>query len=374
MKRLINTALCVLASLSITHKAVFAQAPTQPRPFAADLPVPFYTPSDFIQSLYRHGFPDRMAGFAQQTQTQVTALNQLCNAIPVDRVSALKEARAQWQKTALAWDGLSAVAFGPLLKRRSQRQIDFTPTRPELIKRAILSHPADALAMERVGTPAKGFPALEWLLWTRPDPATLPNTPACHYAQQVALEIHNEAKALSHEFETLAAPATFADREVVTAAMNEMVNQWIGGLERLRWTQMEKPLMRALSAKPDERSPPDFPRSASGSAVQSWAAQWKGIALMTLAPETPPPLPGEGPLSLEMYLRGRGMQALADKLVGLAQNVELALPATASAAGLATKTEILAATKALAELKRFAETEMAASLDVNIGFSDADGD
>ena len=374
MKRFINSALSLLASMSMTHGPAFAQTPSEAQLLAADLPVPFYTPSDFIQGLYRHGFPDRGAEFAQQAQSQVSALNQLCSAKAADRTSALKEARAQWQMTAMAWDRLSAVAIGPLLKRRSQRQIDFTPTRPELIKRAILSEPADALAMERIGTPAKGFPALEWLLWTRPDPGTLPNTPACHYAQQVALEIQTEATALGRDFETLAAPAIFADREVVTVAMNEMVNQWIGGLERLRWTQMEKPLMRALSAKTDALRPPDFPRSASGSAVQSWAAQWKGIAWITLAPETPPPLPGEGALSLEIYLRGRGMQALANKLVVLARKVEVTLPSTASAAGLPEKTEILAATKALAELKRFAETEMAAALDVNIGFSDADGD
>lgn len=374
MKRLISTALSLAVSLLMTHGPAFAQAPAPIQPFAADLPVPFYTPRDFIQSLYRYGFPGRMAEFAQQSHAQVTALNQLCNANPVDSASALKEARAQWQTTAMAWDGLSAVAVGPLLTRRSQRQIDFAPTRPELIKRAILSDPADALAMERIGTPAKGFPALEWLLWTRPDAGTLPNTPACHYAEQIASEIQAEATALSRDFKALAAPGSFADREVVTVAMNEMVNQWIGGLERLRWTQMEKPLMRALSAKPDARSPPDFPRSASSTTVQSWAAQWKGIARITLAPQTPPQLPGEGPLSLEIYLRGRGMQALADKLVDLSQNVERALPSTASSTGFAGKTELLAATKAVADLKRFAEMEMSAALDVNIGFSDADGD
>ena len=82
------------------------------------------------------------------------------------------------------------MAVGPLLTRRSQRQIDFSPTRPALTERAIESEPAGLQAMERIGTPAKGLPALEWLLWTQP---VAPGSAACRYAAEVALDIEREA-------------------------------------------------------------------------------------------------------------------------------------------------------------------------------------
>jgi hypothetical protein len=56
--------------------------------------------------------------------------------------------------------------------------------------------------MERIGAPAKGLPALEWLLWTQP---VAPSSPACRYAAEVAADIAREAAALAAAFDALAA-------------------------------------------------------------------------------------------------------------------------------------------------------------------------
>lgn len=129
-----------------------------------------------------------------------------------------------------AWDRLSAVASGPLLTRRSHRRIDFSPTRPALIERAIGSAPAGPQAMERIGTLAKGLPALEWLLSTQP---VAPGYAACCYAAEVALNIERETIALQRDFTALAATNwPNAELETVVAGLNEWVNQWVGDLER----------------------------------------------------------------------------------------------------------------------------------------------
>ncbi|UUZ64112.1 hypothetical protein LP417_02180 [Polaromonas sp. P1-6] len=221
--------------------ALLATGHASAQPVPVNVAVPFYTPPAFMQGVHRHWYAPRSAEFAAQADALAAAMGQLCSADATTAASALQRSRAQWQASVTAWDRLAAVAIGPLLQRRSQRQIDFAPTRPELIERAIRSAPADALAMERIGTPAKGFPALEWLLWTRPLALNLPHSPACRYAQQLALEISEEAKAQAQAFGDLAARDWQADEEAATPAMGEMVNQWVGGLERLRWAQMEKP-------------------------------------------------------------------------------------------------------------------------------------
>lgn len=326
----------------------------------ANVAVPFYHPPAFVQGLYRHWYAPRAKTFADEAAALPAAIEQLC-AAQGDPAEPLRRARARWQFAVQAWDTLSAVAVGPLLQRRSVRQIDFTPTRPELIERAIRTQPADLTALERVGTPAKGFPALEWLLWTRP---AAPATPACRYAVLVAHEIDAEAQALAKAFDELAQRPWANDEPAAVAAMSELLNQWVGGLQRLRWEQMEKPVRSAAGGKPD------YPRMASGTTRQAWASRWQALRALGVAEGNTVPQPGEGLVPLETYLRGRGLNPLANQLAAATsetgRRVQAANPAQANSS--------LAAAQSLGRLKQLAESRIAPALEVHIGFSDSDGD
>ena len=178
-------------------------------------------------------------------------------------VPALEQARDAWVKTALAWESLAAVSVGPLVERRSLRSIDFQPLRPDLLKRMMARQPRNLDDMQRVGTPAKGLPALEHLLWSAP---VEPGTPGCTYAVLAAQEVHNEANALREAFNALAsAPPEATD---AGTAFAEFINQWLGGLERLRWPGLEKPLREAQT----RGGKPSFARAASGQTVTAWRA------------------------------------------------------------------------------------------------------
>lgn len=332
-------------------------APAQVVP--ANVAVPFYTPGAFMQGVYRHWYAPRANDFAAQAAKLGPSVEQLC-AAHSNAGAALQSARQQWQDTMQAWDTLSAVAVGPLVQRRSLRQIDFTPTRPELIRRALGAAPASSKDMERVGTPAKGLPALEWLLWTQP---VAPASPACRYAVLVAQGVDEEARALARAFGELARRNWLEDEEAAVPAMSELVNQWVGGIERLRWAAMEKPL-RAAGGKP-----PAYPRAASGTTARSWRAQWQGLQALGAASGNAVPLPGDGLVPLETYLRGRGLNPLAATLASAAAGIGREMDRVTPDAA-----RVNAATRPLAGLKRLAETQLAPALEVNIGFSDADGD
>jgi hypothetical protein len=183
------------AALAVAWCCGAAAAQTAPAAAA----VPFYTAAHFMQGLHRHWMLPRASAFAAEAAALAAAVERACAA---PGAAALRQARLRWQSTAAAWDTLSAVTTGPLLQRRSLREIDFMPTRPELIARAIRAQPSDAQAMERIGTPAKGLPALEWLLWTQPVAA---GTPGCRYAVRVAAQIDTEGTALAQAFAVLAA-------------------------------------------------------------------------------------------------------------------------------------------------------------------------
>jgi predicted lipoprotein len=295
-------------------------------------------------SLHAIWFAPRAAAFARAGHQLTPAIESLCAASPESAPAALEQARSQWLASLAAWERLSAVAIGPVLERRSHRQIDFGPTRPRLIEKAVKAAPASAKNMELIGTPAKGFPALEWLLWVRP---AHPASPECRYAVQVALDIGREADALAG-----ARPAA----QDAQAALGELLNQWIGGLERLRWAGLEMPLRVVLSA-PDGKAAPDYPRKAGGAAALAWAAQWDALRTISQA-------------GIEPALAARKADGVTDRFRQSLARADAAL------AGLDGRDSprVLAAGQALAELKRLAEGEVATALGVSIGFSDSDGD
>ena len=333
--------------------------------------VPFYDTTHALQSLYGHWGQPRARELATAAQALPSAVRALCEAPAGQSTAALANARSAWQRGMLAWETLGAVAVGPVIARRTQRQMDFAPTRPALIERAIKTQPQGAKAFERIGTPAKGLPALEWLLWTQP---AAPASPACSYAVEVALDIEREAVALASAFDAAASTdwAAEDEQERSTAAMGEFINQWVGGIERLRWAHMEKPLRAAQGTRT-----PDYPRAASGQAATAWKAEWDALRALAVLPDSAAtPTPGEALVPLETYLRGRGLNPLADQLLGTTQRVDTALQAIArsGAAGKAGGERVLQASKELAALKRLAEAEIAPALQVSIGFSDADGD
>lgn len=333
--------------------------------------VPFYDTVHALQGIYRHWALPRAQDFDRHARALAPAVATLCQAPAADGKSALDAARSAWQATARAWEQLSAVSVGPVIARRSQRAIDFTPTRPALIEKAIAAQPQGAKAFERIGTPAKGLPALEWLLWTRP---AQPGSTACSYAHGVAQDVARESAALAKAYADAATTDWGAEgeQEQSTQAISEFVNQWVGGIERLRWAQMDKPL-RAAGSGSGARTP-DYPRTASGGTLPAWAATWGGLrSLTTLPANAEIPAAGEALVPLEMYLRGKGLNPLADKLRQATDKVDASM-AQVQKSGLQNKAAIQQTARDLAALKFLAESEVAPALQVSIGFSDADGD
>jgi len=315
--------------------------------------VPYYTPPAFMQGQLNGWYRPRAQAFAQTASTLATQVQAQCDGAPA------AASRRAWTDALLAWDRLSAVAVGPLVERRSARRIDFAPTRPELIARAIERAPKDAAEMETIGSAAKGLPALEHLLW----PAA-PKDAACRYAVQVAADIAREAQALAAAFEARAT-AEPDDAQTVTA-MNEAVNQWLGGIEQLRLQGLERPLAEARS----RGTAPHFGRDASGASAAERGARWQALRALAVHDGQDAPAAEGALVPLEPYLRGKGLNPLADRLLAAVRRADRDLnAAVGNSAG-----PVRTAARSLATLRTLVEAEVAPALDIRLGFSDADGD
>lgn len=306
------------------------------------VPVPLVTPEAHLDALYARWYQPRAREFASSAHALVAALDRHCTA------SAHDDARRAWMGAMTSWERLNAVAIGPLIERRSAHRIDFVPTRPASIERAIQGGATD-LAV--VGGPAKGLPALEWLLWSTA--AVKPSTPACDYARRIAVDVAGEAHALADAF----VQPRRGDADARSAAFAEALNQFVGGIEQLRFAQIEKPHREGRGR---------FPRALSKSTQAAWSARWQSLRTLAVlgAGAT------DAPISLEAYLRGRGLNALADRLVGAVKRADVAL----TAASPSRAASLAAAARELSSLKRLIEADAAPALTVTLGFSDGDGD
>ena len=322
---------------------------------------PYYSGEDALAGLYGHHLPPLARDFEAQAQALTTAARQHC-AGPAATV-ALKDA---WRKALLSWQTLSSPALGLVIERRSQRQIDFWPARPALLAKALERAPKTLTDMESVGTPAKGFPALERLLADRPSPAH------CPYAVLLAEGIAAEATALRSGFDALAARDWTDDEDTARTAFAEWINQWLGGLERLRWAHIEQPVQKARTA--GQGHTPEFARLAAADNAAEWRAQWRALraqALLMPGQRAQPPQPGQGLLPIEALLMGKGQIALAQRWAQALERADAAMAALPAKAG---EKELMALSKTLKGVTTLFQAEVAAALDVPLGFSDADGD
>ena len=346
---------------------------------ASDTPMPYYNAAQVLQGLYGVHLPTQASAFVQSAAQQTQAIAGFCANTPQAGKATTPDAlRQQWQATVQQWLKLATPTVGPLVSRRSLRQIDFTPTRPQAIERAIQKAPKNAADMELVGTPAKGFGALDWLLGRD----LKPGTPACSYAVQVAQAIAVEAQGIATDLAPLkdktwawavssdegdAASETAAGE--TAAAMAEWVNQWLGGLERLRWAQMEKPIQ---SVEGTNRMPP-FARVRFTDNVTEWHTQWQALhaqAVLSAAQRQTPPAPGRDLIPIEALLLSKGQMPLAQRWRQAVAQADAAMRAINGPE----PRKVLAAAAQLKSLTAMYQADVAPALNIPLGFSDADGD
>lgn len=342
--------------------AVWATAAPEPAP-AQDTGVvahPYYRVEHALQGLYRHHLPPLHLRLGQEAEQLAQRARSHCEGPP--QPAALREA---WAHTRLAWVAATHPALGPVVTRRSQREVDFWPVRPALLQRALASPPQGLADMVRVGGPAKGLPALEWLL---AGPAAASH---CPYLALVAEAISAEAQALASEFDALAVKDWSADEDAARAAFAEWINQWLGGLEALRWQQIEQPLQRARTTGAGRA--PAFARQQLADNVADWRAQWQSLLAHARSPQpaNAPPQPGQALVPIEALLRGKGHIALADRWARRLDDVTAGFAALPAEPGAGSLLQLATTMKQVTVLY---QREVAAALDVPLGFSSADGD
>lgn len=305
----------------------------------------------FVRQAIATYFIPRIDAWGATTAPLVESIDALCKAPGREMLTA---ARGAFVKSLLAWETATAISYGPITSWRSIYKLDFWPVRMSLLTPLLAKPPATVTEMEAVGGPAKGYPALEWILWTPADnPAVLREANHCRYALVVAMEIAAEAQGLEKEF------ASRATQEIPLARADEYFSELLGvvlgALQKLGVKKIEKPSYVAANK--------NYPRTLSGQTAAEWSAQWAGLRSFLVGDGT------KGSVDVEAFLRAHGQAATADKLRAAVNRVSASL-----ASGRATTAVGRKAGKELGALRDLYTDNVADALGITIEFDENDGD
>lgn len=324
----------------------------------ADTAAPRDATSRYVQYVLNDTLLPRYQQLAAANRALASQLQHSC-ARPDD--AGLATVRQHWQQAYGSWMRVAALNWGPTAQLRSQRTIAFKPTRTALVDSAVSRSAAqEADVFDTTGTAAKGYTAIEYLLY-RPA-ASLATPGVCAWLQRNADDIGEHSAELQRQWQRFAARIstgeTADDLPSSQQALEEIINLTLAGNNELH-----KELSRLASQKPELLS---GQRSHSGKRLLQ--AQFdllqqllvggngKDFALAQLLAQGPQP-------ALAQQLR----QRVAAVGKGLAQ-----LPANLVQVGRSGKEK--AAVQALAALLTLLEGPVADSLDITLSFNESDGD
>lgn len=311
--------------------------------------------------------------------TAVTAAGRLVEATEALAASgdadALVVARTAYADAKDAWEFAEVLCLGPASLQRFR--VDFWPTRSATIARAIAGDgPLDPAAVAAMGSAAKGFPALDCLLFDGADADLLADARRRAYAAAASTALRDDLAAMAAQWADtdpdvrLGLIATsgglMAERANAQLALDGLVNMLIAGLGRGIRDQVEKPLGadKGKGARPQSVESPgarrglrDLERNLAGFAA----------AVGTIA---------EGP-SLAALLHAR-VPGSADGLIAAVATAQ-AQAATLRDADLAVlvvedPARLAPLVAALRALRTATKTQVTAVLGVTIHFGDSDGD
>lgn len=329
---------------------------------AAVAPLPLAHPqtSALVDGLLKSWYAPAARRFATDGDVLVDKAQAWCasaakNSTPATRDPALEAARQAWVQAMVSWTRLSAVQIGPLLDRHSDTRLDFQPMRPAALDKVIANPIAPGeWAMDRVGAQARGLPAMEYLLWKKP---AAPRTPTCAYLNVLARDLRDEAHELDKAYAAEAAATRTA--EEASAWFNTYINQWLAGMGRMRWRDLEMPVR---SWGMDQA-----PRAASGQSALAWRERWQALRVPTAGGAGTP----DGLVPLTGYLRARGLATSAD---ALARDAGLADTALQGATPATPGPQLLEAAKRVDFVTHTIARDVSSQLQIQLEFSADDGD
>ncbi len=318
------------------------------------------------------------AEFEARSVELQTRSDALCQAPSSETLEA---ARGAWWAARAPWKQSEVFAFGPFSEepQRFGPKIDFWPARPDTVEATLAG--TDPLTPETAagfGAAAKGFPAIEYLLYQpETDVVAAFATPRrCDYLRAITADLIAQARELIAAWdpargnflgELTLAGKTSKHFESLHLALGEVVNRMGYTLENIRGDKLGRPLGTTSggAAQPDKVESP-----FSGRSLEDIRDNVRGIERLYFGDAAR----GEGGLEGYLVQRGKSFAQLMRAQLDASFAALDAVPEPLTLAIVSGKGQVQAAIDQLGVLERAIQVDVINALSLSVGFNDNDGD
>ncbi|WP_158597925.1 imelysin family protein [Noviherbaspirillum saxi] len=294
----------------------------------------------------------------------------------------VESVRTAWRQAQAAWQPLEMLQIGPIIDRRTQRQVNAWPLRPTLIDPILNSAgPIDPARVEDLGAAGKGLPALEYLLFPQGKSSAEVTTALqgnrCAVLQALAAQVAKEAHGLSSDwrdpnggFARQLKEAGQHSQEGVFAttdqALSDIANLLIAGLDSVKVRKLGKLLEKSGDAIDSDR----IESWRSASSLENIRNNLRGFEAVFFGR-------GQQGVGLDDYLAGIGrpvLPRLVREDLDTAMNALAAIRSPMPRALKEQRKQVESLHTAVTQLQRRMENDIADALKVDLGFNANDGD
>lgn len=335
---------------------------------------------ELIRNLGEQVFLPTYRELEERIETLGERAGELCDAPDEDNLEA---ARSAWWEARAPLKRNDLLAFGPYVDQpgRYGPKLDFWPARVEDIEDVLAGDAAvDADGVAAFGTSTKGFPVVEYLLYT-------PNLDLvdafgderrCEYLKSLVVDLAENARGLHSAWdpsqgdyldELVYAGRTSKAFATLDLALGEIVNRLVFTVENARGDKLGGP----AGTRTDGTPQPDSAESRfSGRSLEDVRDNLRGLRAVCLGRDQDP-----ADASLAAHLRRIDRADLAEQLeVAFEASFSAldAIPEPLTETVTSDAEPVLAAVDQLAELQRLLQVDLIHALNLVLTFNDADGD
>lgn len=334
-------------------------------------------------SLFRHLANDVLLPLTTDFDTKARKLAETAQAFcAAPRGTDLASVRASWREAQAAWQPLEMLQIGPIIDRRTQRQVNAWPVRPKLIDPLLAGDtPPTAEQVDSLGASGKGLPALEYLLY--PTGKSLAQADRqlrghrCAVLQALAGQVAAEASGLLKDWrepdggfrKQLEEAGRRPQDGLFTTedqALSDITNLLIAGLDGVKVRKLGKLVEKRGGDVDLDR----IESWRSGTTVANIQRNLHGFEAAFFGA-------GKDGVGLDDYLAGIGRpvlpQLVREELVN-AQKAAAAITRPMPRALKEQPKQVRALHKAISQLQHRMENEIADALKIDLGFNANDGD
>lgn len=333
----------------------------------AGTPDPATANPEPLEALSQH-VADTYALFADRTDRLERATASFCVALSPE---TLAESQAAWWEAREPWKRSEIVNFGPVVEypERLGPQIDDQPINERAIEDLVEeTEPLDFGAM---GSATRGFPVLEYLLWSDGSLEALAESPRrCQLLSGGAADLHGNAARLldvwQRDWQAQVAGQD-ASEGVLWASPQEVVDEWVNRMaftvENIRVTKLGKPAGDKAGGEPQ---PDTLESRLSARSLMDARDALQGVSDVWSGREGQPGLSGlVGDAELIARLSA-SLETASQRLAAVPETLEQTIQSQPE--------QVAQAQAPLQELQVLIQVELAQELNVTITFNDNDGD